>query len=231
MAEIDRVSEAEKMAVAILGQPNVLTQAQAKGEVELPIRYSENTLRACANENEEGGCDWRLVYLRGSSLREERKRVGVNAEREPCFCDNTWWLGLWIGRWLKVVPEKFEPGYYLIDFNGRFGRTSWLSQEKAIRELVPQFQRAHEAMVTEAALRIFEATDVRLLTWYYHWGYSVDYLSYRVYVGRFRAEGWHVDYGNPLWDTHGLLRVCLVRKFESWSLSRCTEASLGRQEA
>ncbi len=203
------------MAVAILGQGNVLTQAQAKGEVEFPIRYSEDTLRACANENEEESCDWRLVYLRGNSLREERNRVGVNAERQPCFYDNNWGLGGWIGRWLKAVPEKFEPGYYLIDFNGRFGRTSWPQQEKAIRELGPQFQRAHEAMVTEAAVRIFEATRVRLLFWYYHWGHAVDFLSNRVYVGFFHAEGWFVNYTSPPWDGNGLLRVCLVRKFES----------------
>ena len=215
MAEIDLLSEAEKTAVAILGQGNVLTRAQAKGEVEFPIRYSEDTLRACANENEEERYDWRLVYLRGNSLREERKRVGVNAEHQPCFYDNNWGLGGWIGQWLKVVPEKFEPGYYLIDFNGRFGRTSWPKQEKAIRELGPQFQRAHEAMVTEAALRIFEATRVRLLFWHYHWGRSVDFLSNRVYVGFFHAEGWSVDYGPPLWDGNDLLRVCLVRKFES----------------
>ncbi len=215
MAEIDLVSETEKMAVAILGQGNVLTQAQAKGEVEFPIRYSEDTLRACANENEEESCDWRLVYLRGNSLREERKRVGVNEERQPCFNDSNWILGGWIGRWLKVVLAKFEPGYYLIDFNGRFGRTSWPRQEKAIRELGPQFQRAHEAMVTEAALRIFEATGIRFLFWYYHWGRSVDFLSNRVYVGLFRAEGWFVDYAPPLLDSNGLLRVCLVRTFES----------------
>lgn len=203
------------MAAAILGQGNVLTQAQAKGEVQFPIRYSKNTLQACASENEEEGCDWRLVYLRGHSLREEWKRVGVNAERQPCFYNNNWWLGWCIGRWLKVVPEKFEPGYYLIDFNGRFGRTSWPKQEKAIRELGPQFQRAHEAMVTEAALRIFEATGTRLLFWYYHWGHAVDFLSYPVYVGLFHAEGWLVDYASPLWDGNERLRACLVRAFES----------------
>ncbi|MBI2828082.1 MAG: hypothetical protein HYX77_02265 [Acidobacteria bacterium] len=203
------------MAVAILGRANVLTKAQAKGEVEFPIRYSENTLRACAKDNEEESCDWRLVYLRGNSLREERKRVGVNAERQPCFYDNNWWLGGAVGRWLRVMPEKFDPGYHLIDFNGRFGRTSWPKQEKAVRELGPQLQRAHEAMVTEAALRIFEATRERLLLGFYHWGYSVDFLNNRVYVGLFHAEGWFVDYGPPLWDGNELLRVCLVRKFES----------------
>ena len=215
MVEADLLNEAEKVAVAILGQGNVLTQAQANGEVEFPVRYSEDTLRACANENEEESCDWRLVYLRGKSLREEQKRVGVNREHQPCFHDDSWLISGWIGRWLQMVPEKFEPGYYLIDFVGRFGRTAWSKQEAAIRKLGPRFQRAHEAMVTEAALRIFQASGVRLLSWYYHWGRSVNYLSNRVYVGHFDHDGWFVDYGSPLFDGNDHLRVCLVREFES----------------
>ena len=215
MPETELLNETERMAVGILGQSNVLTRAQANGEVEFPIRYSEDTFRTCASENEEQGCDWRLVYLRGNSLAEEEKRVGIDPKRQPCFFDNSWWLGGLIGRWFREVPRRFEPGYYLIDFNGRFGRTSWPRQEQAIRTLGPQFQRAHEAMVTEAALRIFEATGARLLFWSYHWGYAVNYLSNRVQVGYFHAEGWCVDYTPALWDRNDQLRVCLLRKFES----------------
>lgn len=203
------------MAVAILGEGKILTQAQAKGGVEFPLRYSEDTLRACANENEEEGRDWRLVYLRGNSLRAEQKRVGVDQERQPCFHDNNWWVESLIGRWVRAVPEKFEPGYYLIDFTGRFGGVRWSKQEHTIRTLGPQFQRAHEAMVTEAALRVFEATRERLLFGYYHWGHAVNFLGNRVYVGLFHAEGWFVAYASPLWDGNQLLRVCLLRQFES----------------
>lgn len=205
-------TEAEKAAISILGSAKALTQGQAKGEVELPIRYSEDTLQACAKENAEKGTDWRLVYLRGNSLREGRERVGTNRKRQPCFYDNNWWLGANEDSW---VTEKFEPGYYLIDFKGRFSQTSWQNQEKAIQELGTEFERAHEAMVTEAALRIFEATGERLLPNWYHWGRSLDSYGFRVNVGNFVSEGWHVDFFHPDYDVYDFLRVCLLRKFQS----------------
>ena len=146
------LTEAEKSAIAVLGPGKILTQGQAKGKQEFPIRYFENTLRACAKENAEKGTDWRFVYLRGNSLTEERERVGANRKRQPCFYDNGWWLGEKEASW---ATGKFESGYYLIDFNGRFGRTSWQNQEKEIEKLGPDFERTHEAAVTEAALRLF----------------------------------------------------------------------------
>lgn len=207
------LTEAEKAAIAILCASKVLTRAQAKGEVELPIRYSEDTLQACANENAEQGRDWRLVYLRGNSLREERLRVGDNRKRQPCFDkDYKWWLETSEDKW---ATEKFEAGYCLIDFNGRFGRTSWQNQEKAIQELGTEFERAHEAMVTEAALRIFEATGERLLGNWYHWGRSLDSFGLRVSVGRFDSRGWSVYDYPPDYGDLDLLRVCLLRKFQS----------------
>ena len=164
VTDTDRLNEAEQAAVAILGGSRVLTQALANGEVELPIRYSDETLRACADENREGSADWRLVYLRGHSLREEQKRVGVSQEHQPCFCNTNWWVGGLIGRWLRTVPEKFEPGYYLIEFNGRFGQTTWRRQEEAIRALGPRFQRAHEAMVTEANTLAVEGSTTSIVS-------------------------------------------------------------------
>lgn len=205
------LTEAEKAAIAILGAAKVLTQGQAKGEVELPIRYSEDTLRACAKENAEKGTDWRLVYLRGNSLREERERVGANRKRQPCFYDNNWWLEAKEENW---ATEKYETDYYLIDFNGRLGRTSWPNQEKAIQGLGIDFERAHEAMVTEAAFRIFEATGERLLRDWYHWGRSLDSGGGRVGVGYFDSGGWCVRDGHPGCDGSGSLRVCLLRKFQ-----------------
>lgn len=208
------LTEAEKTAIAILGAAKVLTRGQAKGEVELPIRYSEDTLRACAKENAEQGTDWRLVYLRGNSLRQERERVGTNHKRQPCFYDNTWWLGDKEDDW---ATERFESGYYLIDFRGRFGRTSWQNQEESIQALGPEFIRAHEAMVTEASLRIFEAIGERLLPNWYHWGRFLDSYGCRVSVGSFGSGGWVVGsyFYHPGWDDYDYLRVCLSRKFQN----------------
>lgn len=207
-------TEAEKSAIVMLGSEKVLTQAQAKGEAELPICYSEDTLRACAKENTKHGRDWRLVYLRGNSLREERERVGENRKQQPRFNkDHTWWLGASGNNW---ATEKFEPGYYLIDFNGRFGRTSWQNQKEAIAGLGSEFERAHEAMVTEGALRIFEATGERLLPNWWHWGRSLDSCGGRVSVGLFAPKDWHVHYYfRPVWDDDAFLRVCLLRKFQN----------------
>ncbi|MEK7203542.1 MAG: hypothetical protein AAB627_00485 [Patescibacteria group bacterium] len=206
------LTEAEKMVIAILGAGKVLTRAQAKGEQELPIHYFEDTLRECAKENLEKGTDWRLVYLRGNSLRQERDRVGTNRKRQPCFYDNNWWLGRENESW---AAEQFEPGYYLIDFNGRFSRTSWQNQENEIVKLGSEFVRAHEAMVTEAALCIFEATGERLLPNWYHWGRSLGSGGLRVRIGYFVSRGWYVDYYRSDWDGGGILRVCLLRKFQN----------------
>lgn len=191
----------------------VLTQGQAKGEVELPIRYSEDTLRVCARENAEQRRDWRLVYLRGNSLREERERVGDNRKRQPCFDkDYKWLLETSEDEW---ATEKFKQGYYLIDFNGRFGRTSWQDQENAIAKLGAEFERAHEAMVTEAVLRIFEATGERLLPNWYHWGCSLDSYGRPVCVGDFDSGGWRVDDCHPGYGGSDYLRVCFLRKFQN----------------
>lgn len=207
------LTEAEKATITILGSAKVFTQGQAKGERELPIRYSEDMLRACARENAEQGRDWRLVYLRGNSLREERLRVGENRNRQPCFDEGyKWWLEVSEDKW---ATEKFEAGYYLIDFNGRFGLISWPNQEKAIQELGSEFERAHEAMVTEAALHIFEVTGERFLPDWFHWGRSLDSSGYRVSVGYSDSGGWFVDDARPDYDVSGILRVCLLRKFQN----------------
>ena len=204
------LTEAEKTAIAILGSSRVLTQGQAKGETELPIRYSETHFGHAAKENAEQGRDWRLVYLTGNSIRQERERVGANRKKQPCFYDNNWWLGDKDDNW---AADNF-PGYYLIDFNGRFGRTSWQNQEEEIQKLGSEFVRAHEAMVTEAAFRIFEATGERLLPNWYHWGRSLVSFGGRVAVGRFGSEGWRVGGCHPGCGDGDVLRVCLLRKFQ-----------------
>ncbi|TSC90824.1 MAG: hypothetical protein G01um10142_196, partial [Parcubacteria group bacterium Gr01-1014_2] len=72
-----------------------------------------------------------------------------------------------------------------------------------------------EAMVTEAALRIFEATGERLLETWYYWGRSLDSGGYRVGVGDFDSGGWDVGCCLPGWGGGGSLRVCLFRKFQN----------------
>ena len=207
------LTEAERMAIDILGQSKVLTRAQARGGAEFSLRYSKTVLHACAEENAKEA-DWRLVYLRGNSLRAERVRVGTNRKQQPCFDpDYVWMMSLAEDGW---ATQGFEPGYYLLDMNGRFGAAAWTKQGKKIAELGPEFVRAHEAMVTEAALRIFQATGERLLANWWHWGRSLASGRRRVSVGSLAGRGWRVyDYDcRPPWAGDAGLRVCLHWKFD-----------------
>lgn len=212
------LTEAEKAAMDLLGVGKVFTQAQAKSKIALPIRYSETALRECAAQNAARESDWRLIYLAGKSHRALETEIGRNRKLKPCFDpDSTWWLQTAEDGWAN---EGFEAGYYLLDFGpqsqGRFGATAWANQDAEIAKLGPEFERAHEAMVSEAAIRIFQATGERLLQGWYHWGRLLASDGYRVYVGGFDQHGWLVDrYDHPSGAVHVSLRVCLLRKFQS----------------
>ena len=216
--EPERVTEAEMKAIEILGKAKVITAFQAEktwpGRTvgEFPIRYSEDALRECAEANAKGEADWRLVYIHGVSLRRQREILGVSCKRQPCYYDNNWWLGNRDDEWALFQPES---GYYLLDFKGRFGRTSWQNQEDKIAELGPELERAHETVVSEAAISFYQVSKERLLGIWYHWGRSLDSDGDRVLVGFFVSEGWFVRRCHPDWDGLGSLRVCLSRKFQN----------------
>ena len=213
------VSDEEAKAVSVLGKGKIITLAQATAAwpgvevpVTVPIRYSAETLQECACENRENGTDWRLVYVHGLSLREQRDQIGTNRNHQPCFYNNDWWLQEKEGEWANFKPES---GYFLIDFNGRFGSTAWKKQEKKIAELGHQFERAHETVVAEAILSVFKTTRERLLESWYHWGKSLASVGRRVVVGCFDRDGLSVYSCHPDWDGRGYLRVCLLRKFNA----------------
>lgn len=211
----DRVTLAR--AVNILGAGKVLTAEQAAKawNVAVPenarIRYTEARLRQCAEENRTKGMNWRLVYVYGISLREQREKVGTDKTSQPCYYANTWWLERSEDAW---ACEKPEAGYYLVDFNGRWGR-SWQKQDEEIAKLGPEFERAHEAVVSEASLAFFKTTGERLLETYGNWGRSLSFRGYRVCVGGFDSDGWRVDVSHPGWDSLFDLRACLSLKFQS----------------
>lgn len=203
-------------AVNILGNRKVLTAEQAakarnqKAPENASIRYSEAVLRECAEQNRTAGTDWRLVYVFGLSLREQRKQVGTGLNG---FYNTDWWLEKKEDGWSTEEPHA---SYYLIDFNGRWGMTNWANQEAEIQKLGLNFERAHEAVVSEAILSIFQNTGERLLENWYHWGRSLTSYGYRVYVGCFGRDGLRVlGFCGPGWVGDDCLRVCLVRKFQS----------------
>ena len=205
-------------AINILGQGKVVTAEQASKSwgLETPksatIRYGEETLRECAKENQSGQSDWRLVFINGLSLREQREIRGTDKTKQSCFCNNDWWLKSCEDGWAKKNPQ---PGYYLINFRGQFANMNWHAQEKAIVELGPGFERCHEAIFAEAILTIYTVNNgERIAENWWHWGISATSYGHRVFVGLFDSGGLGVDL---TWHDHsgGLLRVCVSQKFSS----------------
>ena len=150
-------------AMNILGEKKVVgmgVAATARGLKEfdpsIPIRFSEAALRDCAGENRTAHTDWRLISTLGFSLRELRDQIGTNFASQPCCCPNDWWLEQSEDNWATAKPEA---AYWLIDFNGRFPRTSWNNQELEITKLCSDFIHTPEAVVTEAITTIFQVTD------------------------------------------------------------------------
>lgn len=204
-------------ALNILGAGKVVTAEQSgktwgyEAPANAPIRYSEEVLRQCAQSNKEAGTDFRLVYLTGLSLRELLQKIGTDKKSQPCVFHSDWWLRSEQDGWAN---EKPEAGYYLIDFNGRFAKTSWYNQEKEIAKF-ENYYRAHEAKVAEAIVMIFKVTGERPLEGWYHWGHSLTAEGYRVCVGVFDADGVDITAHAPPHDNNPYMRVCLLRKFTS----------------
>ncbi len=205
-------------ALTILGVSKMLTDeesAKAWGvsKVSPTIRYTEHALRAAANANACSEADWRLVYVNGFSLREQRHLLGTDPKQQPCFDQSYTWL---LSKERDVWAAVSRPaGYYLIDFHGRFDSISWIDQELLIEQFGNDFsfERADETIVSEAVLTIFKVTGERLMENWRHWGRTLDHDRERVYVGEFDHAGWHVFTCHPGEHTHGDLRVCLSRKF------------------
>lgn len=212
-------TEAEAHAIEILGDRRVITAAQANAAWNQPpstnfqIRYSDEVLREAAESNARGETDFRLAYINAISLREMQLIVGTSTKRQPCFYKgSTWWLEDREDKW---AMERPEAGYYLVDFKGRFARISWHSQEKEIARLGDSYERAHEAVVAEAIISIFQIHQERLLENWWHWGRSLDSDGDRVCVGRFGHSGFYVDDDHPDYGRGDVLQVCVARKFQN----------------
>lgn len=204
----------EKHAIAILGRGKVVTvgevvQAWERRPSQSPVtQFSRKILAECAEKNKKG-TDWRLVYVLGISLPEQREIRGSDDCRQPCFKEgNGWWLreseGFWAGK-------QGKSGYYLLDFHLRFTDMSWRDQNEAIAALGSQYERTHERTVAEAVLSIFMTSCERLLEGDYHWGCSSTRSDSLVAVGKFDSRGLFVDTGKPL-DSYPNVGVVLSRK-------------------
>ena len=193
-------------AIEILGEKKVITAEQsAKAwELQVPadmmIRYSERTLRKCAEQNSSGKADWRLIYINGFSLWRQSEIHGFNANEQPCFYifDPSYdcpWLRPYELFW---TGKEHEAGYYLINMMPQFNDMTWEDQEQAISDLGQEYSRCQEAIFGEALLTIFLVNDhERIAEDWYHWGPTASGGQYN-YIGGFDMSGLRIyrSWGN-----------------------------------
>jgi len=209
-----------KLARAILGMEKVISAHHAakawgmEADSRFPIRYSEATLRECAEANATGITDWRLVYVNGLSLREQRAIQGVaqsDGQNQPCFYNEDWWLRPREDSWAK---NSSAVGYVLVDVKGRFASKTWDQQAKLIVALGEQYERCDEHVFAEVIQTIFlTQRGERIAENWLHWGCSAASNGSQVIVGHFGRYGLHVSNG---WDDYcnSSIRVAVSRKFE-----------------
>lgn len=158
------------------------------------------------------GGDWVLAYSYGPSFREQRQAVGSNINQQPCF--NTsyrWWLKRREDGW---AVRGVQPGYYLVDLQGRFGLQSWQGQEESIqKELGLDYERTDEHLIGEVALTTYLINCERPLENFSHWGTLSSYEC-RVFVGLFDRGGLRIGSYYPGLSDCTNLQVCVSRKFQ-----------------
>jgi hypothetical protein len=112
------------------------------------------------------------------------------------------------------ATSNLEPGYYLLNFNGKFANKRWLDQENMVAALGPMYERAHETIVSETAISNFGIHNgERLMENWYHWGKETAWGGDHVDVGDFDPGGFGVD-RRSAGDSDGDLRVVVFRKFD-----------------
>lgn len=138
---------------------------------ELRIRYREETLREAIQANRNGE-RWALAYYSGLSLRQMRDKKGVSQSSQPCFWNTDWWVQ---GREDSWATRNLEPGYYLLNFKGKFANKQWAVQENMISALGAMYERAHETIVSETVISNFGIHGgERLMESWDHWGKETD---------------------------------------------------------
>ena len=177
-------SPREQKALELFGQERFIHPGLAKlawKEVEFAepvIRYTDETLMRCAQENREGdhitdfthdgftspGRDWRLVYISGQSLKSI-------AERYPGLVD----LFLCDVTKEDFAEQRVLPGYYLINYHALCGggREVRVAHDRLLESLGEKYDRVPAAMLCEAAFSISKAYGggkAATMSYTGHWG-------------------------------------------------------------
>ncbi|MEI8143556.1 MAG: hypothetical protein WCG48_03020 [Candidatus Berkelbacteria bacterium] len=157
------------------------------------ISHTEKVICECAEEN-MNGADWRMIWINGFSFHQLEKQMGHSRAKQPYFDPNYGW-------WMKNfhdgenwATQIVEPGYRLIDFNGRFPDRDWAHQEQAISKLGFSFERAQEQVVIEACCSIRKISkEINLLLGWFHSGPTRPLDDGRhLRVSNFGRDGWRV---------------------------------------
>jgi hypothetical protein len=135
---------------------------------DVPIRYSEATLREKARQNKNGQ-DWRLVFVIGYNLVELyeimpavtdwRNSKETNRLRFYYWDNNAlWWKH---ERWAYETPSEAD-NYVLINFKGLFGNLNYLQQERQILKLNSPLCRVNPSVYSEAVFSILKLGGERI---------------------------------------------------------------------
>lgn len=207
----DVIRELASERIKIIGHEPVANMWGIVVPGDIQIRYNEASLRESIEANANGE-QWALGYYSGQNPRQMRQKIGVNSSSQPFFYNNDWWQKNQEDFW--ATKTNIEPGYYLLNFNGKFADKNWDTQERLIGELGPVYKRCHEFVVSETVLSNFRIhNNEKLLENWYHWGEEFVSDRDRVAVGGFDSRGFNVRNGTPS-DSNGILRVVVARKFD-----------------
>lgn len=217
--EIQPVREDE--ALGILGRGKVVLSIDAvrvwkrkDAVLNSIVPYGRQTIQECASTNQQNFTNWHLMYICGLSLKGQHELISKDPGRLPKFLSsNNWWLDRHQNVWTEKQPAS---GYYLVDFNGRFGHVPWRQQEDKIARLGENYCRAEEAMVSEAAFSHYYIHKKNLLEGWWHWGNSADaWDGRRVRIGDLSFRGLKIDRSNPnFYEAGSSRRVCILRKWD-----------------
>lgn len=204
----DVIRELANERIKIIGHEPVANMWGIVVPGDIQIRYNEASLRESIEANANGE-QWALGYYSGQNPRQMRQKIGTGS---TCFYNNDWWLAYKEDFW--ATKTNIKPGYYLLNFNGKFADKNWDTQERLIGELGPVYKRCHEFVVSETVLSNYRIhNSERLLENWYHWGEEFGSDRNRVAVGRFGSSGFIVSDDTPS-HSGDLLRVVVARKFD-----------------
>lgn len=195
-------------AINILGHDNVITVQRAYRLWDMPysleerytldqIKYSEATLRKCAIENKRYQASWYLIYIIGITLPEQRKKLGIEPQFQPCFRSGyDWFLDEKESFWTDKKPTNGD--YYLINFQdfGTHG-LSYPEQLKKVEELGPGYDVIDPHIFAEAIISIRKNANESIAGLWTHRSSVLNSKNEYVCVGDF-SSGMENHFGTGL---------------------------------